>query len=284
MEFLRKRRIRKHSLLREHTFSPTKSQEITVLNETGESTYGHIHQPAKPGKYPAVIMVPGGEGTGADFDQEDRLRADDVAALGFVAMHYDPQGRGNSGGNEDFWGPKQQAELHRLLKYLASLPEVDANRIGIISLSIGIVIASGALARYPDDPKVNFLFDWEGPSNKNNITLNGTHPQLHRFSLSDDGFWGTRQSSEYIGEIRCGYFRFQGEEDHVQGKLKEHAFELLNRATKGQASWTRCNDNPPNIIYDPKRESEYHWISKEQDQTALMLHYLVKITSKRGWF
>jgi len=261
IELTRRSTIRKHTLLKNYDFLPTTFREVWVESNTRARTYGHIHRPADPGKYPTVILIPGGEGSGSDFGKEGRLSADDIAALGFVAMHYDPQGRGNSGGTEYFWGPGHQDELHRLLKYVMNLPEVNENQLGIISLSIGIVIAGGALARYPDDPKVDFLFDWEGPSNKKNITLNGTHPELMRFPLSDDEFWGTRQATEYIDKIRCGYFRFQGEKDHFQGKFKGHAFELLNRATKGQASWTRCNDNPPDIIYDSRQEKQYQWIS-----------------------
>lgn len=276
-------KIRTSKMLKGEIHLPTEFREVWVSGENGERTYGHIHRPRKPGRYPAIMLVPGGEGSGNDFDKEDRFRADDVAALGFIVMHYDPQGRGKSGGKEDYWGQMHQEELHRLLKYLSALPDTDENRIGVVSTSIGVVIAAGALSRHPNDPKVNFLFDWEGPSNKNNITLNGTHPPLMKFPLSDDAFWSPRQASEYIGNIRCGYFRYQGEEDHVQGEFKGHAFELLNIATNGQAAWTRCNDNPPDIIYDSKQGEKYSWVPKKTNQAAAMLHYLIEISgNNRG--
>lgn len=254
----------------------TNYKEIWIKTASGKSIYAHIHRPVMHGKFPGVVFVPGGGSPGTDYDKGKNVRARDVASLGFVVLHYDPTGRGKSRGKEDYWGPLHQQELVHVVDSFSKSNDVIEENIGIMSFSIGITIASGALARFPM-PEVKYLFDWEGPSNRFNITKNDTHKPLKGFPTSNDEFWRDREAARFIGDIKCGYFRYQADFDHVQEGYKGHAIELLNNAAKGKALWTRCNDNPVNTLFDEKRSNEYHWVPTQLNHKGQVLKYLLEV-------
>lgn len=252
-------------------------EEIWLPIGSGKKLYLHIHRPEAEGVFPAVVLVPGAEEAGTSFDK-GWLRADDIASAGIISVHFDPEGRGKSDGEENYWGPVHQGNLHMVLEHVSSLSYIDKDSIGILSFSIGIIIASGAVARYRDKIRVKYLIDWEGPSNRYNTTKNDTHEPLKRFPTSNNDFWDVREASRYIGNMDCDYLRFQGESDHVQGLYKGHAIELVNNAIKGGVKWTRCNDNPPNIIYDEKLLNTYNWMPKWADHRAIMLKFIMELS------
>lgn len=254
----------------------TKSEEAWIERPGGPALYAHIHSPVEPGVYPGVVFVPGGTSPGTDYDKGPGLTADDVSSMGFIVLHYDPTGRGRTGGEEDHWARVHQKELSVVLKYFAGLPSVDKNNIGILSFSIGIVIASGALARFPV-PEIKYLFDWEGPSNRFICTKNDTHKPLSAFPTSNDEFWDEREAVRFMGDIECGYFRYQAEVDHVQGRFLRHAAELINLATKGRALWTRCNDNPLNTVFDQNALDKYNWVPENLNHKGQILKYFMEV-------
>ncbi|MEK6531060.1 MAG: hypothetical protein AABZ23_01040 [Deltaproteobacteria bacterium] len=240
----------------------------------GAGLYAHMHRPVEKGGFPGVIIVPGANSPGTDYDRFDFLSAKDIASAGYIVLHYDPSGRGKSPGKEDFWGPRHQKELLGVIRHFSGLPDVEGVRI--LSFSIGIIIATGALAM-EDVEGVKFIFDWEGPSNRFNTTKNDTHEPLKDFPTSDDSFWNQREAQRFIKDIRCGYFRYQAQKDHVQGAYKGHAIELLNNAAKGRALWTRCNDNAPDIMYDAENTDKYAWVPERLNHKAMILKYLLSL-------
>lgn len=257
-------------------FKKTTQKEFYI--NSGRKLYCHIHSPLGQGSFPGVVLVPGGGDAGSCFDKWRALiKADDIASQGFIAVHFDPSGRGRSKGEEDYWGERHQEDFRNVLDYLFEHPDVDKENIGILSLSIGITIVAGALAEYEKTDRLKYVFDWEGPSNKFITTLNDTHPVLKDYPTSNNRFWEKREAKNFIGQIKCGYFRYQGEIDHVQGSFKGHAIEMLDLAHNGCAAWTRCNDNPPDIYYDNDNINKYHWVPKGENQRALILKYLKEI-------
>lgn len=244
-----------------------------------DNIYAHIHRPKIPGKYPGLIFVPGGKSPGTDYDKGNGVRAQDAASLGFVVLHYDPSGRGKTGGKEEYWGTVHQDELSQIINFFSETEFTDNDNIGIMSFSIGIIIATGALARFPTT-KIKYLFDWEGPSSKFSITKNDTYEPLKDFPTSNEDFWNEREATKYISRVECAYFRYQAEVDHMQGTFKGHAVELLNLATRGKALWTRCNDNPPNIIFDENKLQEYRWVPSHLNHKGQILKYLLDIQKK----
>jgi len=252
-----------------------------TLELQGRTLQGHLHMPDRVRENHAVVLVPGGLGSGTVFDAPDALiTAEDIASLGFVAVHFDPSGRGQSSGTEDYWGRRHQDDLRAVLDFVLRHGPVRAGTAGVLSLSMGITIAAGALAGYSGTSRVRYLFDWEGPSNRWIATLNDTMPMFQNMPTSDDGFWNTREAKNFIGNIPCGYFRYQGIVDHVQGPYKGHAIELLNLATGGKAAWTKCNDNPAGIVFDESRLEEYHWIPRIEDPKERILAYLLEVQKR----
>lgn len=254
----------------------TTFREAWIESRTGKKIYAHIHHPVALGRYPGLVIVPGADSPGTHYDRGVGIRAEDLASCGFTVLHYDPSGRGRTGGKEDYWGPIHQQELSLVIDFFSKLPEVAEENIGLLSFSIGIVIASGALARFQIH-KINYLFDWEGPSNKFNTTKNDTHKPLISFPTSNDSFWKDREAATFIGGIECGYFRYQADKDHVQGGYKGHAIELLNKATRGKAAWTRCNNNPVNMIFVEQKRGGYSWVPTGLNHKGQIIRYLLEL-------
>jgi outer membrane protein assembly factor BamB len=122
------------------SYPPDQTDEVWVLNPTsGIELYCHIHRPVgfdSETTYPGVVLVPGGSGAGTSFD--DGGLAQDYANHGFIVMHFDPDGRGEStaGGTyteEDYDGFLHQDGLHAVLQRLVGLPETDDCQIGVLS-------------------------------------------------------------------------------------------------------------------------------------------------------
>jgi len=168
--------------------------------------------------------------------------------------------------------------------FVSRLPFVQQDNIGILSYSYGVVLATGALARYPEMP-IAFLIDWEGPSCpgrdvqrglennepwvKNIVLLFSGKAELsseeysefmlHGGSISDEAYWLERDAAHFAEDLPCPYLRVQFDNDHVQGTYKYHMMEIINAATEKSGQWTRCNDNPANIIYSEAELSQYHF-------------------------
>lgn len=257
----------------------TTFREAWLESRTGKKIYAHIHHPSALGRYPGLVVVPGADSPGTDYDRGVGIRAEDLASCGFTVLHYDPSGRGRTGGSEDYWGPIHQQELSSVIDSFSKLPEVAEENIGLLSFSIGIVIASGALARFTEH-KIKYLFDWEGPSNRFNTIKNDTHKPLIGFPTSNDVFWREREAASFIGNIECWYFRYQAEIDHVQGKYKGHAVDLLNRATRGRALLTKCNNNPANTIFDENKTGVYRWVPSGLNHKGQIIRYLLELQSE----
>lgn len=268
-------------------------EEVWVLNpSTGVNLYCHIHRPRgfNPNRtYPGVVLVPGGSGAGTSFDANNRAQS--FADLGFVAMHFDPDGRGEStnGGTytyEDYCGYLQQDGLRAVLEYLADLPESDDRNIGVHSSSYGITMAAGTLARYAGAPAVKFLLDWEGPADRTDTAWpNGHVPH----DPNDDAWWSEREPTNFIDDFGGYYLRVQSEIDHVQAD-NEHALKLLNGATHtqygglGRCYWTRINsesgdtNNPPNTVYTMQDPPE--WLPESVPTDPLLRAYLGELALK----
>ncbi|MBF0516052.1 MAG: hypothetical protein HQK97_02880 [Nitrospirae bacterium] len=254
-------------------------EELWINNPGGADIYAHVHRPVAAASggagLPGVIIVPGGGSPGTAYDGFTEVTADDVAALGAVVLHYDPSGRGKTAGEEDYWGGNHQRELSAVIERFFAIDGINCENVGVLSFSIGITIAAGALCRFPvGGCQIKYLFDWEGPSNRVNITKNDTHEPLLKFHMSNNEFWAEREAASFIGGITCDYFRYQASTDHMQGAYKGHAIELLNKATQGRARSSRCNDNLPNIYYEDGHPEKYRWVPAKSNQKYWILKYL----------
>ncbi len=241
-------------------------EEYWVENPTsGVKLCTHVHFPNdfnRDKRYPAVIMLPGGNGFGTQFELSGAV--DRVAKSGFVAVVFDPDGRGKTKeGKDDISGPVQQDGLRAVLKFVAGLPYVDTENLGMFSNSFGIILAACTAGRYPMDPPVKFILDWEGPD--------GHLCAKNHLNRWDMEFWSPREASEFIKKFPGIYIRLQSEKDHVQDD-NEHALRMINGATnkryngEGVAYFTRVNiNNSPNTTY--KNGEQPKWLSENEDRT-----------------
>lgn len=239
-----------------------------------------IYAPTKEGatKYPVLVLVPGGNGAGSTAFRPDEMQR--YADLGFLAVAFDPDGRGRSTGTENYNGFIHQDGLKAVIEYAVGLSKSDG-RVVLVSLSYGVTMATGTLSRYPRLPVV-FYMDWEGPADRNDTggcDASGTGHLGSVASCTDAAFWAEREAATFIKQIRVPYQRLQSKKDHAQPD-NNHALLLINNATntayggQGVAPWTRLNDETPNRTFtasDPIR-----WIPESVRTQQLIVDYLKK--------
>lgn len=203
---------------------------------------------------PALVLVPGGSGDSGAFlkPKPGGSSVEVINQAGYVAVIFDPDGRGQSSGTEDYNGFIQQDGLAEVIRFAAALPGIDSANIGLVTYSYGITMGAGVLARHPDLP-VKFLIDWEGPANRNDTggcdsARIGHLKQVA--SCSDESFWEQREASTFIAQVRVPYQRLQSQKDHVQPD-NAHAVLMVNNAVNGGVPWVRLNNDAPNQTYDP---------------------------------
>jgi hypothetical protein len=251
-------------------------ETLWVINpSSGCSLYAHIHRPITnpPNrKLPAVILVPDLSDSGAVYDSS-RL-ADHIASDGFAVLHFDADGRGRSGGTEDYNGRVHQDGLRSCATALLARDYVDSSALGIFSRGYGIVMATGMLARYATS-RVKFLLDFEGPSDRYQVCAeSGGHVPM---PVDSEAFWAEREAGRSIKRVSGAYLRIQTEYDHT-GRIPDnrHAIALIDSATStahggaGIAAWTRVNDsvmNPVNHVYTAPQPPE--WIEEFQEANIL---------------
>jgi len=233
------------------------AEETTLWVEnptSGSNLAVHIFTPADwhGTELPTLILIPGGVGDSSDF-MGDRRSAQNYADQGFTVVIFDPEGRGASEGEEDLNGHAGQDGLAEIVRTIAKRPEVDPDRIGLVSFSFGVTLGSGTLARYPELPIV-FFMDWEGPANRVYTThdCSADHPGIGSTegmaSCEDDEFWREREAEVFIASVQVPYQRLQFEDDHSQ-ETPEHAVVMINAAVEGDPPWVRLNNDSPNTTY-----------------------------------
>jgi hypothetical protein len=263
-----------------------KKEPFSLVNPTsGATLWGNVYLPEDASatrRYPAMALVPGGTGDGSGF--EIKGTTSELTQRGIIALTFDLDGRGKSGGTEDQCGHIHQDALKALIDYLAKRPEVDATRIGLFSSSFGITCASGALARHGDTLPVKFLVDMEGPANRNDTGHCDSSDTGHiTHDCGDDVWWSEREASEHIKQVKVPYLRVQREKDHAQPD-NAHAILMINNATQGQyggqgvSSWTLVNQeslNQPNAVYSAQNPPV--WLQNSTaDKDAVFMEDMIK--------
>ena len=261
-------------------FSSSGTASLSIPSLNGNKIAIRIKKPEGDGPFPVLIGVAGGDGMYA-FQSELPTH---LLEKGIMTVDFAPQGRGASEGDDNHHGFVHQDDLKAIVDFVSGLSFVQKDNIGLLSYSYGVVLATGALARYPEMP-VAFLIDWEGPSCPGKDLQRGlandeawvyetirffnngrelapeelSHFLLHGGSIFDEAYWAERDASRFAADIPCPYLRVQFDQDHVQGSSKAHMIAIINAATINSGQWTRCNDNPPNIIYSEEELSQYHF-------------------------
>lgn len=261
---------------------------LSIPSLNGNQIEIRITKPEGDGPFPALIGVAGGDGS---FAFQSDIIADGLKEMGIVAVDFAPEGRLGSEGEDDHHGPVHQDDLKALVDFVSEQSFVQPDNIGIVSYSFGLVMATGALSRYPDMP-VAFLIDWEGPASPGRDLMRGIENEepwaietiltlsvrtemsreemeafvIHGGAISDEAYWAERDAARFIKDLPCPYLRVQFDVDHVQGTYKYHMMEVINAATEYSGQWTRCNDNPPNIIYTEENLADTHFHTYDEGE------------------
>lgn len=264
-------------------------EEFWVENPmSGTKLCVHEYRPEKFDEnklYPAIILLPGGNGYGTQIEQGG-LPKKLAESLDAVTVVFDPDGRGKTKqGTDDISGPIHQAGLNQITKYVTGHPYVDKSNVGYYTMSFGIIMGACAAGRYPNDPPLKFIMDWEGPD--------GHLCPTNHVGRYDMDFWGEREASEFIKNFPGIYIRMQSQKDHVQ-KTNDHAIRMINGATAkeygglGMAKYTRVNmldgqySNKPNTSYTNEKPPTWlpESMDKQLDKTAVdVLKELISMKS-----
>jgi hypothetical protein len=259
-----------------------------VTNPTsGASLYVAAFFPASwdgQTQLPALVLVPGGSGNSGGFLKQNPAGQSTVSTItdaGMVAIVFDPDGRGQSTGAEDYNGFIHQDGLAEVIRFASTLPGVDPAKIGMVTNSYGITMGAGALARYPDLP-VKFLIDWEGPANR--LDTGGCDGaglgHLNTVaSCTDEAFWAEREASTFISQIRVPYQRIQSEQDHVQPDYA-HTVLMINNAVNGGVPWARLNNETPNQTYDLNALPAMLPESMDKQKDQMIVQYAQELFSR----
>lgn len=258
-----------------------REESYTVTNpSSGAALYVAVFYPDNwdgQSKLPTLVLVPGGNGDSGSFVRKPpkgSSTVDVIKQAGYVAVIFDPDGRGRSGGAENYNGFVHQDGLAEVIRFAAALPGIDPANIGLVTYSYGITMGAGALARHPDLP-VKFLIDWEGPADRNDTggcDGAGLGHLKDVASCSDEAFWAEREAAAFIRQIRIPYQRLQSQKDHVQPD-NAHAILMVNNAVSGGVPWVRLNDLTPNQTYDPANPPAMLPESMDRRRDALIVEY-----------
>jgi dipeptidyl aminopeptidase/acylaminoacyl peptidase len=236
-------------------------ERVDVLELQLRSTAGYriaatVFSPQAEGPAPAVVLCPGADHDRRAFSSKSApVRAEEVAALGFVVLIFDPSGRGESWGPEDFGGTEHQDNVAIAVQWLRACPSVDPDHVGLVGISLGVASAVGAARRLADAGcPVAWVIDWEGPCDRRSITAEQTMnaPAMgHRYD--DDSYWFVREAVHHVSHIRCGYLRLQANPDHAQPGELGHAEAMMAAVSGSDLDWFRLNAHPEGVVPEHPR-------------------------------
>ncbi|HBR80577.1 MAG: hypothetical protein UX09_C0034G0004 [Candidatus Uhrbacteria bacterium GW2011_GWE2_45_35] len=208
-----------------------------------------------------LVLVPGGNSNSTSFTSGSKNAAS-LTEAGLAILIFDPDGRGESEGEENQNGYVQQDGLAAIIEFAAKdLPDAKINKIGVVSFSFGVSMASGALSRYPNLP-VSFYIDWEGPVDRNDFAGCDNDRVGHlrnKVDCGDEAFFAEREAVNFIPKLEIPYWRLQSETDHAQPDVLS-AVRAINAALGGSVPLVGLNENeikaslsetaPPSMIPD----------------------------------
>ncbi len=235
-------------------------EDLWLTLPDGYRIYAHVHAPVGAAPLPGVLLVPGLGGTGTSFDGVGALiAADEVAALGALCVHFDPPGLGRSWGRYDYAGPSCQAATEAALAFLSRCPRRRGPLV-VLSLSLGVAMATPVVAAQGARLGVDLLVDWEGPGERQVITSFGRimDPAMGH-GLDDDAYWAAREAERHVSSLPCRYHRVQSAVDHAQGEYVGHAVGMINAAVAGSCPGVWLNGAPVSRLLGPRALKRVEW-------------------------
>jgi uncharacterized protein len=118
-------------------------EEQIQFTVEGQRLYGMLHLPDGRGPFPALCFFHGFTGQRIEPHRLFVKTARKLAAEGFVVLRFDFRGSGESEGDfRDMTISGEIKDALASLDFLASQPQVDSSRMGVLGLSLGGFVAS----------------------------------------------------------------------------------------------------------------------------------------------
>jgi phosphoribosylformylglycinamidine cyclo-ligase len=122
---------------------------VTFESE-GQQVVGMFHTPDGSPKAPAVVLCHGFTGNKSESHFVFVKLARSLADAGMATLRFDFRGSGDSEGSfEEMTISGEIADAMNAVEFLAEQPEVDADRIGVLGLSLGGCVAACVTGRSP---------------------------------------------------------------------------------------------------------------------------------------
>ncbi|MGK5628950.1 alpha/beta fold hydrolase [Streptomyces sp. URMC 123] len=118
-----------------------------------------VYRPLTPGPRP-LLVVPGAWFSLPHDTLAHRRRLRDLAASGYVVVSYEPRGFRTSGGHVDMAGPRDVADVSRMIDWALAHTAADPDAIGLFASSYGAAVALNAAAADPRVKAVAALSPW----------------------------------------------------------------------------------------------------------------------------
>jgi len=129
-----------------------------VLESHGQQMVGMLHLPQGKGPFPAVAIYHGFTGTKVEPHRLFVKMARALMAAGIAAVRFDFRGSGDSEGDfADMTVSGEIADAIRVLDFLEEHEAVDAQRLGVLGLSMGGAVAASVAGK---DTRVKSLALW----------------------------------------------------------------------------------------------------------------------------
>ncbi|MEV6300680.1 CocE/NonD family hydrolase [Actinoplanes sp. NPDC051861] len=139
-----------------HAAATTGFKAVDITGDGGVILKANVIAPAAAGRYPAVVL-PSSWGLN---DLEYLAQAKVLAGRGYVVVSYTPRGWWLSGGEIDTAGPRDMADLTRVVDWTIANTAADPARIGAAGISYGAGISLLGAAFDPRIRVVGVLSGW----------------------------------------------------------------------------------------------------------------------------
>ncbi len=221
MRLMRKRALSSAQITRE---------QKRIKSSIGYELQVEILRPQSPKESPPnLLMVPDfGHDSSMFLSKSTPLHAEELAAQGWNVILFDPAGRGESWGNEDWGGEEHQEEVAQLLR-------TAEGAVGVYSVGGGLPMALGGIQRASRE--IKFLVDYEGVADPELLLRLPLHPDSSPQAL----FWEQRNGLPFLRDLPCRYHRFQAEIDHTLPDDLRHARRVLRELAASNNQNFRLN-------------------------------------------
>ncbi|MBM75514.1 MAG: hypothetical protein CMK59_08935 [Proteobacteria bacterium] len=190
---------------------------------------------------PHLLMIPDfGKSRSQFLEKTACLNADELAVQGWNVVLFDPAGRGDSWGNEDWGGEEHQTEVAQIIDSLSG-------PVGIYTEGAGLNTALGGAQR--SKKAVDFIIDYEGIADPDLILRLPIRPDIS----ADSPFWNDRNGHQHLKDPPCLYHRFQSEIDHNLPDDLRHARRIMRTLSQSKGTLFRLNHHRIGEIPDRPR-------------------------------